>query len=406
MPKETDRLKLPLPLGNENVTRESINGIFEKIDAGVPTQGDLDALRTELAQIKLTLRNNFGSPDEGITIYPEGYSVFYVGNGTEGKGAAWRIATGSTEAFGYVETVRIGTGGYQMYTEMYSGTDITNRSNNKQYKRNKRDNNSYWQPFERVLDAEDYITMAQDYIRQPGFAITSGTSTDYAVTLSPSPKSVEDGFGITIIPHINNATNPKLNINGFGPLPLKDQRGYAYEAGKIQAGKPYTFRRVGTDFLADSSGGYGNAVAKDIRATKTASTDLGEVSGALVTRNTSQTNITPTVSVQTLQSGIYDYPIVIESLNSAIKLFSSTYSVAARSSFQVTKSLHGISQIFSLYHIASDGSQSAFIDVGGGGRRTVYSGVTSLSVSISGDTIMIYNSWDEVMSVSISIRGL
>lgn len=31
MPKETDRLKLPLPLGNENVTRESINGIFERL---------------------------------------------------------------------------------------------------------------------------------------------------------------------------------------------------------------------------------------------------------------------------------------------------------------------------------------------------------------------------------------
>ncbi|WP_426334246.1 tail fiber protein [Paenibacillus silvae] len=38
MPKETDRLKLPLPLGNENVTRESINAIFEKIDAGVATR--------------------------------------------------------------------------------------------------------------------------------------------------------------------------------------------------------------------------------------------------------------------------------------------------------------------------------------------------------------------------------
>jgi hypothetical protein len=45
MPKETDRLKLPLPLGNETVSRESINGIFEKIDAGVATQADLETLR-------------------------------------------------------------------------------------------------------------------------------------------------------------------------------------------------------------------------------------------------------------------------------------------------------------------------------------------------------------------------
>ncbi|WFR62596.1 pyocin knob domain-containing protein [Paenibacillus amylolyticus] len=55
MPKETDRLKLPLPLGNENVTRESINRIFEKIDAGVatresiliPAESDLNSYITE-----------------------------------------------------------------------------------------------------------------------------------------------------------------------------------------------------------------------------------------------------------------------------------------------------------------------------------------------------------------------
>ena len=55
MPKETDRLKLPLPLGNESVTRESINGIFEKIDAGVatresiliPAESDLNSYTTE-----------------------------------------------------------------------------------------------------------------------------------------------------------------------------------------------------------------------------------------------------------------------------------------------------------------------------------------------------------------------
>lgn len=59
MPKETDRLKLPLPLGNENVTRESINGIFEKIDAGVATQVDLDALREAVSQMDI--------PDASLT---------------------------------------------------------------------------------------------------------------------------------------------------------------------------------------------------------------------------------------------------------------------------------------------------------------------------------------------------
>ncbi|WP_222128824.1 tail fiber protein [Paenibacillus xylanexedens] len=59
MPQETDRLQLPLPLGNETVTRESINGIFEKIDAGVATQADLDALRETVSKMDI--------PDASLT---------------------------------------------------------------------------------------------------------------------------------------------------------------------------------------------------------------------------------------------------------------------------------------------------------------------------------------------------
>ncbi|WP_339849861.1 phage tail protein [Paenibacillus sp. FSL W7-1088] len=59
MAKETDRLKLPLPLGNENVTRESINGIFEKIDAGVATQAELDSLREAVSKMDI--------PDASLT---------------------------------------------------------------------------------------------------------------------------------------------------------------------------------------------------------------------------------------------------------------------------------------------------------------------------------------------------
>ncbi|MCM3135307.1 phage tail protein [Paenibacillus polysaccharolyticus] len=59
MPKDTDRLNLPLPLGNENVTRESINRIFEKIDAGVATQADLDTLREAVSKMDI--------PDASLT---------------------------------------------------------------------------------------------------------------------------------------------------------------------------------------------------------------------------------------------------------------------------------------------------------------------------------------------------
>ncbi|ETT38695.1 pyocin knob domain-containing protein [Paenibacillus sp. FSL H7-0942] len=59
MPQETDRLKLPLPLGNERVTRDSISMIFEKIDAGVATQEDLDALREAVSHMDI--------PDASLT---------------------------------------------------------------------------------------------------------------------------------------------------------------------------------------------------------------------------------------------------------------------------------------------------------------------------------------------------
>ncbi|MEN1989953.1 pyocin knob domain-containing protein [Paenibacillus hubeiensis] len=52
-------MKLPLPLGNENVTRESINAIFEKIDAGVATQEDLEMLREAV--------NKMDIPDASLT---------------------------------------------------------------------------------------------------------------------------------------------------------------------------------------------------------------------------------------------------------------------------------------------------------------------------------------------------
>ncbi|WP_315794805.1 hypothetical protein [Paenibacillus sp. BIC5C1] len=60
MPKETDRLKLPLPLGNENVTRESINGVFEKIDAGVATRDEVEALRQMMGEMDI--------PDASLTV--------------------------------------------------------------------------------------------------------------------------------------------------------------------------------------------------------------------------------------------------------------------------------------------------------------------------------------------------
>ncbi|UPK45774.1 phage tail protein [Paenibacillus pabuli] len=98
------------------------------------------------------------------------------------------------------------------------------------------------------------LSIVNDYIRQPGYAVTTGTATAYVVTLDPVPASLPAGFGITIVPHVASGAAPTLNVNGLGAIPLKKQDGTAYAAGDLLAGKPYSFRRVGSDFLADSGG--------------------------------------------------------------------------------------------------------------------------------------------------------
>ncbi|WP_342547645.1 hypothetical protein NST69_27520 [Paenibacillus sp. FSL P2-0089] len=156
------------------------------------------------------------------------------------------------------------------------------------------------------LDAKSGII---DYVRQPAYATTAGNGVAYTVTLTPAPASIAEGFGITIVPNITNGPNPTLNINGLGAVALKDQKGVAYGQGKLLAGKPYMFRRVGTDFLADSAGGSGNAVAGDIRAGKTAATDAGDVTGTLPVQTGG--TVTPGPNSQVKAAGIYDTAITV-----------------------------------------------------------------------------------------------
>lgn len=101
---------------------------------------------------------------------------------------------------------------------------------------------------------EKISAVTLNYVRQPGYAVTTGTVSAYVATLNPAPTTLPDGFGITIVPHVTNAAGATLNINGLGAAPLKKQDGTAYAVGGLLAGKPYSFRRVGSDFLADSGG--------------------------------------------------------------------------------------------------------------------------------------------------------
>jgi hypothetical protein len=145
-----------------------------------------------------------------------------------------------------------------------------------------------------------------NYVRQPAFAHTDGTAKAYTVTLDPKPTSLEDGFGITIVPHIVNEAEVTLNINELGALSLKDQKGKPFAAGKLQVGKPYTFRKVGTDFLADSGwGGGGNAQPQHVLELYKFTNDEGEQIGQMINRRAENIVISGGIE-KPIPEGYYD----------------------------------------------------------------------------------------------------
>lgn len=79
----------------------------------------------------------------------------------------------------------------------------------------------------------------------------------------------------------------------------------------------YTLFYDGTVFqLLGEGGEYGTAAAGDVRSTKTIGTDSGILNGTLVTRDSGgAVTVTPGISAQTLNAGIYDHDITVSTSN-------------------------------------------------------------------------------------------
>ena len=102
-------------------------------------------------------------------------------------------------------------------------------------------------------NAHDLDDHYLDYIRQPGYGGTGGTSTAYTLTLSPALSAYANGVGVTIVPHTDCGASPTLNVNGKGAIALKKQSGDAYSSGDLKANTPYSFKYYGGYFFTDSS---------------------------------------------------------------------------------------------------------------------------------------------------------
>jgi hypothetical protein len=110
--------------------------------------------------------------------------------------------------------------------------------------------------FTRTKNTSGLNSHLTDYVRQPAYiSPTEGTSIAYTGSTDPAPTAYIEGMGVTIVPHVDCGNNPTFNWNNLGAVSLRKQDGTPYSAGEMKAGCPYSFRKVGAYFLADSSVG-------------------------------------------------------------------------------------------------------------------------------------------------------
>lgn len=123
------------------------------------------------------------------------------------------------------------------------------------------------------------ISHKADYVKHPGYAAATGIANTYAVTLNPAPTSYTDGMGIVVKINVASTGASTLNVNGLGAKTILDSLGNAITAGGLKANTPYTMRYNGTFFIVQGKGGGGTATSSDILLGKTATTDIGFITG-------------------------------------------------------------------------------------------------------------------------------
>jgi hypothetical protein len=132
-------------------------------------------------------------------------------------------------------------------------------------------------------NAADQITVdnhISDNTSHIPFLVATGIANVYSVGL-PKGFILKKGIGISVEINVNNTGASTLNIASTGAKSIKKQNGNDVAAGQLKAGSIYTLRYNGTNFILQGEGGAGNAVANDLLMNKTASTDTGDIVGAM-----------------------------------------------------------------------------------------------------------------------------
>lgn len=135
-----------------------------------------------------------------------------------------------------------------------------------------------------------------DYVRQPGYAVDTGTANAKVVTLNPAPVALVDGLAISFKNAVQNTGTVTLNVNGLGPKAIVKANGNELASGNLKAGSIYTVRYNATtgNFILQGEGGeYGTAGPAQVLSGYTVGTENGVVPGTFVP-----------ISVKSVQNGV------------------------------------------------------------------------------------------------------
>lgn len=140
-----------------------------------------------------------------------------------------------------------------------------------------------------------------DYVRQPGYALATGSANTYVLTLSPVPTSYVDGMGIAIKINVANTGASTVNVNSLGAKALKDPVGNDFATGMLLLNKIYSFKYdlVSGTFIQQGRGGDVNLVTGNIKS----GVSIYGVAGKASVVDTSDANA---IASQIL-SGLYAY---------------------------------------------------------------------------------------------------
>ncbi|WP_199615561.1 hypothetical protein [Paenibacillus alkalitolerans] len=283
MPDYTSKLNLPKPLGNETVNRANHSALVDALEQNAASQAQADQpffLKTAVYTSGTnTIDLTFGpgrasflgtlvskAADSTYSINSPAantnYHVYLKSDGTytnnttgaevDGAVLIWKVSTGATVDTLTKQDLRGQLPGAAAQTvkdqldahkaaatlDHPDGSVTTSKIANGAVTAAK--------------VAADVATQAEldnhiaDYVRQPGYAVTTGSSNIYAITLNPAPTSYVDGMGVAIKPNATNTGASTLNVNGLGAKPIKKQDGSDLNNFDFMLDAIYTLRYSAT----------------------------------------------------------------------------------------------------------------------------------------------------------------